>query len=250
MQRDKKWLSKVENVKFSYHDCSWEIEGERHVGACLQCGADIEEEHTWDKGTVTKPSTHLESGIKTFVCTVCVHSKTETIEKSVAHKYGQWINYSETQHKKTCECGEISYGDHLFINSTIVNPPTEQSEGELQKACVCGAAISEKIPALTHEYAFEIVNPTCTEQGYTKHTCKNCGDVYNDTYVDAIGHVYDSDEDETCNKCDEKREIVTDQLNIEKKESGCNSSVSGEFVIMALSLISVLCFTFKKKKEY
>lgn len=40
-----------------------------------------------------------------------------------------------------------------------------------------------------HKYTDTVVNPTCTEQGYTKHTC-SCGDEKTDTYVDALGHTY------------------------------------------------------------
>ena len=39
----------------------------------------------------------------------------------------------------------------------------------------------------THSYTSSVVNPTCTEKGYTKHTCA-CGHSYTDAYVDAIGH--------------------------------------------------------------
>lgn len=40
-----------------------------------------------------------------------------------------------------------------------------------------------------HNYIISVVLPTCTAQGYTKHTC-SCGDTYNDTYVEATGHKY------------------------------------------------------------
>ena len=40
-----------------------------------------------------------------------------------------------------------------------------------------------------HEYTDEVVSPTCTEKGYTKHTCE-CGDTYNDSEVDALGHKF------------------------------------------------------------
>ena len=39
----------------------------------------------------------------------------------------------------------------------------------------------------THSYTAVVTAPTCTEQGYTTHTCV-CGDSYVDTYVDALGH--------------------------------------------------------------
>lgn len=38
-------------------------------------------EHSWDDGTVTKAATESETGIKTYSCTVCKQTKTETIPK-------------------------------------------------------------------------------------------------------------------------------------------------------------------------
>ena len=40
-----------------------------------------------------------------------------------------------------------------------------------------------------HEYTAVVVAPTCTDQGYTTHTC-SCGDAFNDSYVDPLGHDY------------------------------------------------------------
>ena len=42
-----------------------------------------------------------------------------------------------------------------------------------------------------HSYTAVVTPPTCTEKGYTTHTCA-CGDSYVDTYVDALGHDWDS----------------------------------------------------------
>ena len=43
----------------------------------------------------------------------------------------------------------------------------------------------------THSYKDVVTAPTCTEKGYTTHTC-SCGDSYVDTYVDALGHAWDN----------------------------------------------------------
>ena len=42
-----------------------------------------------------------------------------------------------------------------------------------------------------HSYDAVVTAPTCTEKGYTTHTCA-CGDSYVDTYVDALGHAWDN----------------------------------------------------------
>ena len=41
-----------------------------------------------------------------------------------------------------------------------------------------------------HNYSKTVVQPTCTEKGYTKYTCVSCGDTYQDDYVNAWGHTY------------------------------------------------------------
>ena len=43
----------------------------------------------------------------------------------------------------------------------------------------------------THSYKDVVTAPTCTEKGYTTHTC-SCGDSYVDTYTNALGHAWDS----------------------------------------------------------
>ena len=41
-----------------------------------------------------------------------------------------------------------------------------------------------------HSYTAVVTAPTCTEKGYTTHTC-SCGDSYVDTYTNALGHAWD-----------------------------------------------------------
>ena len=66
----------------------------------------------------------------------------------------------------------------------------------------------------THTYIEEIVEPTCTEEGYTMYTCL-CGDIYTSNYKEALDHdlVYHDkkepttteigwNEHYTCNRCD------------------------------------------------
>lgn len=46
------------------------------------------------------------------------------------------------------------------------------------------------ITTLNHEYNAVVTNPTCTEEGYTTHTCVYCGNEYADKYVSPLGHNY------------------------------------------------------------
>lgn len=55
---------------------------------CKDCGETLVKQevvkatgHKWDNGTITKPATETETGVKTFTCTVCKKTKTEVIPK-------------------------------------------------------------------------------------------------------------------------------------------------------------------------
>ena len=52
-----------------------------------------------------------------------------------------------------------------------------------------------------HSYTAVVTAPTCTEQGYTTHTCA-CGHSYVDSYTDPTGHHYG--DDGVCGDCGEK----------------------------------------------
>ncbi len=47
------------------------------------------------------------------------------------------------------------------------------------------------IPKHNHNYTEIIIEPTCEEMGFTKYTC-TCGDTYDDSYIEPLGHKYDS----------------------------------------------------------
>ena len=60
----------------------------------------------------------------------------------------------------------------------------------LRAAFEAGSVLVSAAPHV-HDYAVTVTAPTCTEKGYTTHTCA-CGDSYVDTYTDALGHAWDN----------------------------------------------------------
>ena len=40
------------------------------------------------------------------------------------------------------------------------------------------------------EYEDTVIEPTCTEGGYTIHTCVKCGGSYRDSFTDPLGHEF------------------------------------------------------------
>ena len=162
-------------------------------------------QHVWDNGKVTKEPTETETGVKTFTCTRCGETKTETIPKLThEHNYNAVVTaptcteMGYTTH--TCACGD-SYVDtytdalgHAWDNGKVTKEPTETETGVKIFTCTrCGETKTETIPKLTHEHSYKAVvtAPTCTAKGYTTHTCA-CGDSYVDTYVDALGHAWNA----------------------------------------------------------
>ena len=95
-----------------------------HWYKCEYCTATTTpENHTWDEGVITTPPTHTEEGIKTYTCTVCGQTKTESVAKLTDHTYGSWIKHDKTQHKRICECGAVEYESHVW-NEGVVNDKT------------------------------------------------------------------------------------------------------------------------------
>ena len=69
--------------------------------------------------------------------------------------------------------------------------------------CGCGHSYEETVKATGHSYTSVVTAPTCTEKGFTTHTCNNpgCDDVKVDTYVDAKGHTWGAWVTETAATC-------------------------------------------------
>ena len=80
----------------------------------------------------------------------------------------------------SCEFGEW----------TVATPATCTQIGQEKRVCSCGEFEVRDIPATGHSYTPVVTNPNCTEDGFTTHTCANCGDSYVDTNVQATGHGY------------------------------------------------------------
>ena len=71
-----------------------------------------------------------------------------------------------------------------------------------------------------HQYETNLVEPNCLEKGYNINTCTICNDSYNDSYVDELGHYFNSwdivNEYNTpalMKHCDRCNEFVTFDVN-------------------------------------
>lgn len=113
----------------------------------------------------------------------------------------------EISESKTFENVKLEKGKEMY--SPVSNAETtedielfvvEDENGEDIKTHTIGTDGSET--EINHIYETEVVNPTCTEKGYTVYTCSNCSDSYKDSYVDDLGHS-DANHDGICDACSE-----------------------------------------------
>ena len=125
-----------------------------HTRTCKRCG-DTDTQDCADTTKQVIAPTCTTGGYTTYTCNTCgsVHETEPTV--ALGHVFGKWT-YDVTvadMHTHTCEtCLAVE-----------------------KQACV---------------YDDVVTLPTCTDNGYTTHTCSACEHVYTDSEVDAYGHSF------------------------------------------------------------
>ena len=183
------------------------------VHTCTNCGSSyldsvVEGGHKW--GTTVIPPTHTEPGYTLYECSICKESYKTDYTAPVGH---------------------------AFDEGTVTREATCTAEGEMTYACSCGATHAVPIPMTEHELTSVVTAPTCTELGYTTHSCKHCDYSYTDTPVGALGHAWDMGVVaaaptltatgkliQTCTVCHERKETVLPMLTLCEGGEGCPSS--------------------------
>ncbi len=109
--------------------------------------------HEWNSGVVTSPANCKNEGVKTFTCSLCKSTRTESIPQTTNHV---WNNGIETK------------------------AATTDSEGEITITChVCGATKKETTPKLCkHDWGKGtiFIPASFTEAGKMEYTCSLCGE--------------------------------------------------------------------------
>ena len=81
--------------------------------------------------------------------------------------------------------------EHTLEKTTVVDPTCTEQGYTIYTCTACGETLkADFVPANGHSYEASVVAPTCEKDGYTNHVCSVCGDSYRDNYVDAAGHQY------------------------------------------------------------
>lgn len=152
---------------------------------------------------VTAPTCDKE-GFTTYTCS-CGDSYVSNKVNATGHKFGEWYTTKEptetatgTAERKCGNCGKtesktlgkLTPSHKHGYTSKVTKTASCKSEGVKTFTCSCGDSYTEAISKLAHSYTAKISAPTCTADGYTTHTCSGCGDTYQDTIVEALGHSY------------------------------------------------------------
>ena len=144
---------------------TWTEEVMQDYGGTITWVVDCAHEY---ESVVTAP-TCTAQGYTTYTCTLCGHSYTDSYTEMAPHTPGEAV--SENIVNATCTA-KGSYDKVVYCADCGAELERETVETEL----------------LPHAYEPVVVEPTCTVGGWTTHTCVDCGDSYEDSYTEPLGH--------------------------------------------------------------
>ena len=138
---------------------------------------------------VTEP-TCISRGYTTHTCSKC--------NDSYVDNYIEMLDHVDNGSGICPGCGNAvehfhSYPYETVSDACLASATSCTSPAKYYYSCICGKPGTETFEygkPLGHNYSSSLTSPTCTERGYTTHTCSRCNDTYDDTYVNATGHNY------------------------------------------------------------
>ncbi len=194
--------------KYSAHTYgSWVDDGSKnHKQTCSVCNHYNYADHKYDSGVITTEPGCETTGVKTYTCSVCSKTKTETVA-ATGHNYSSWTKISDSEHQRVCsKCSSVEKKSHTWDDGVITTPATHTQEGvktytcsgcngtrteaidritdhsygqwqsyddnQHVKSCVCGHSLYE---AHTWDSGKITTAPTTTTEGERTFTCSECG---------------------------------------------------------------------------
>lgn len=139
-------------------------------------------ESSFDNSSESKISekSNIESSINSSVSSNSQNSKVEN---------------SKQENQTSSKPAEASKSSNTTTNSNSSNSKipsnnsssSKPSGGNSSSSSKPSSGSSSSTPSHSHSYSSKTVKATCTNGGYTVHTC-SCGASYTDSYTDATGH--------------------------------------------------------------
>ena len=191
---------------------------------CTSCGAAMKEdlpllEHEFETTGKKTDATCTEPATEVYVCKNCGETKIVELSPALGHSPREDVTYANAVNATCTQPGSVdeqivcSRCNEVLSSTTVTqkargHSPEEIHENEAAGTCTeggsydkvirckrCGEELSrEKVATAPtgHLYTTVTVEPTCTEKGFTTHTCEICGDTFTDTEKDALGHDYEA----------------------------------------------------------
>lgn len=165
------YLSVQNSFKTSVHGglSSWtKVDGSNHKRTCSVCSAVETAAHTWDNGSVTKAATCSATGVKTYTCTACKATKTETIAK-ISHSY----TYKATTNPTTSAAGILTGTCSKCSGTTTVTLPkldTTNYTYSVTKAATCSATGTGRYTWKTITYGTYSFDVSIAKKSHTAGT--------------------------------------------------------------------------------
>ena len=149
------------------------------------CGHDVKADvsaHTWDSGTVITEAAEDKEGEIIYKCSICKKEKSVVIPM-LEHEHTYKKEWSSDPyihwHETTCNHDEkIDISAHIWGESIVRIPATEESTGELLFTCViCEAQKVEEIPKLEHFHTYADTWSYNDDSHWRVATCQHTAEI-------------------------------------------------------------------------
>ena len=121
--------------------------------------------HTWDGGKITKAATCAAAGVKTFTCSVCKATKTESVAKLSTHT---WDGGKVTK-AATCAAEGVRTFTYTVCKATKTETIAQTADHQWDEGKITTEA-------------------TCITAGITTYTCTVCGAQREESFTDRSAH--------------------------------------------------------------
>ena len=183
-----------------------ETDGHNSYEKCLNCSYTtyVKYSATGHRYTFVynKPTCENE-GYRTYTCQNCNDSYIDDYVEAYGHNYGSWCKKkNETctedgKEERNCiRCGNTEeriiekLGHDLNYYEKLDPTCTMHGHNAYEECTRCYYTTYEYLESLGHDYNSVITNSSCTQEGYTTHTCTRCFDSYIDSFTNIVDHTY------------------------------------------------------------
>ena len=163
-----------------------------------------------------------EGGYTEYTCKICLYSYRDGFTEALGHLYDTGAECVDGEcTREGCDHKEPASAKHDFALSSVNPSCTEKGYTEYickycryyyrddytdalghlyatdaectDRECIREGCTHVEPASAEHSFTDLTVEPTCTEEGYTEHTCMTCGHSCRDDFTKALGHLYATD---------------------------------------------------------